>query len=51
MFRLSMTYEAVDALATIDAQYQEHCRAARDIAETFLDAKRVLEAVLNHALK
>jgi hypothetical protein len=50
MFRFSTLSEAVDALATINANYEKHCRAAREIAETY-EAKPILECLLNSALK
>ncbi len=50
MFRFSTMEEAVDALATINRDYEPHCRAARAIAEAYFDAKRVMRAILNIAL-
>ena len=50
MFRFSTLSEAVDALTTINANYEKHCRAAREIAETH-EAKPILECLLNSALK
>jgi hypothetical protein len=50
MFRFSTLSEAVDALMTINANYEKHCRAAREIAETY-EAKPILECLLNSALK
>ena len=50
LFRFSTLKEAVEAFAIINHDYENHCRAAREIAETFFDAKRVLEKVLNDAL-
>jgi hypothetical protein len=47
MFRFSTVEEAAEALATIDADYERHCRAARAIAETFFDARLVLSEILN----
>jgi len=51
LFRFSTLREAADALATINADYERHCRSAREIAETYFDAKQVLEGILNVALK
>src|SRR5574341_621473 len=45
MFRFSTLEEAADALATINADYERHCRAAREIAEAYFDAKQVLERI------
>jgi hypothetical protein len=47
MFRFSTIDEAAEALATIDAHYERHCRAAREIAEAFFDAQTVLSDTLN----
>jgi hypothetical protein len=49
MFRFSTVEEAADALATIDADYERHCRAARAVAEAFFDARLVLSEILNLA--
>jgi hypothetical protein len=51
MFRFSTLREAVEALATINADYERHCRAAREIAAAYFDARQVLERILNVALK
>ncbi len=50
MFRFSTLQEAADALASINADYERHCRAAREIAEAYFDARQVLERILNFAL-
>ena len=50
MFRFTSRPEAVEALESIASDYARHCRAARDIAETHFDARRVLETALNAAL-
>lgn len=47
LFRFSTTEEAAEALATIDADYERHCHAARAIAEAYFDAPVVLREVLN----
>ena len=39
--------EAADALASVDADYERHCRAAREIAEACFDAKQVVATMLN----
>jgi hypothetical protein len=38
--------EAVAGVATIDREYPAHCRAARELAEEFLDYRKVLPAML-----
>ncbi len=50
MFRFATLGEAVDALATINRDYERHCRAARAMAEAYFDARQVLRAILNVAL-
>ncbi len=50
MFRFSTLDEAVSALDAINADYERHCRAARDIAEANFDSRRVAERILNSAL-
>ncbi len=50
MFRFSSVDEAARALDAINSDYGRHCRAARDLAETQFDAKRILERVLNTTL-
>ena len=50
MFRFSTLKEAADALDAINADYERHCRAARKLAETYFDAKNVIEKIASHAL-
>ena len=50
MFRFTSLTEAAQALEGINSDYPRHCRAAREIAETHFDARRVLETALNGAL-
>jgi hypothetical protein len=50
MFRFSSHEEAIQAFATINANYKQHCHSAREIAEAFFDAKPILTRVLNTAL-
>jgi hypothetical protein len=50
IFRFLTLNEAADALDTINADYERHCRAAREIAESFFDARQVLERILSSAL-
>lgn len=49
MFRFSSLTEAVDALATVNADYERHRRAARELAETYCDARLICERILNLA--
>jgi hypothetical protein len=50
MFRFSTMEEAVEAFASIRAGYARQSRAARELAESYFDAKVGLQKVLNHAL-
>ena len=50
MFRFSTIDEAVDAFATINADYDRHRRAARNIAEAYFDARQICEQILNLAI-
>jgi hypothetical protein len=50
VFRFSAPAEAAAAFDTINADYERHCRVARQIAESYFDARRSLEMLLNIAL-
>src|SRR6266566_6731981 len=50
MFRFSTLQQAVDALKTINIDYRLHSQAARQIAETHFDAKKVVSEILSHVL-
>jgi hypothetical protein len=50
MFRFSSLEEAAEALAHVNEGYERQCRAAREIAETHFDSKRVLANILDAAL-
>ena len=50
LFRFTSVEQAVAGLDEINRDYTRHCRAARDIAETYFDAERVLEPALNAVL-
>ena len=49
-FRFATLGEAADALDAVNADYEGQCRAARQIAETFFDAKQIARDILDHAL-
>jgi hypothetical protein len=49
LLRFSTLDEAAEALATIEADYRRHCRAARTLAETYFDAQTVLADILTIA--
>jgi hypothetical protein len=50
LFRFETVDEAASALDAVNTDYEGHCRAAREIAESWFDARRVLERVLNASL-
>jgi len=51
LFRFSTLGEAADAFAAVNTNYEQHSRAARQLAETYFDAKHVLERILSCALQ
>jgi hypothetical protein len=51
MFRFSTLQEAADALAAINADYERHSRAAREIAEAYFDARQIVGRILSVALQ
>jgi hypothetical protein len=50
MFRFSTPRQAAAAFATINSDYEHHCRAARELAETHFDAKQIAAKILSRAL-
>lgn len=50
MFRFSSMDEAVDSLARMNADYERHCRAARELAESYFDGCQTLAGMLDAAL-
>jgi hypothetical protein len=50
ILRFSTADEAAAALAAVNADYERHCRSAREIAETYFDARQTAERILNVAL-
>jgi len=50
LFRFSTLDEAAAAFDAINTDYPRHCRAAREIAVAYFDAKQVLTQVLSEAL-
>ncbi len=50
LYRFSTVEEAAAALETVNVDYERQRRAARNIAETYFDARQILETVLNAAL-
>ena len=50
LFRFSTIDDAVQAFETINASYEENCRAARKIAEEYFDARKAVATILQTAL-
>jgi len=50
LFRFSTLEEASAALEAVNADYPRHCRAARALAETHFDARKVIARILAVAL-
>ncbi len=48
MFRFSTLAEAAESFSVINSDYKKHCKAAREIAETYFDAKRITAIILNY---
>ena len=51
LFRFRTLEQAAAAFDAINSDYERHCRAAREIATTQFDARRVLARVLTEALR
>jgi hypothetical protein len=50
LFRFMTLDDAIGGLEAVNADYQRHCRAAREIAEAHFDAKHVVAQILNETL-
>ena len=50
IFRFRSLDEAARALRAVEADYAQHCRSARALAEEYFDGRRVVSRVLEHAL-
>jgi hypothetical protein len=50
LFRFRNLEEATRALATVESNYERHCRLARELAEEYFDAQKVIGRVLEQAL-
>ena len=51
LFRFRTVEDAVAAFEAVNLDYERHCRAARELAVTWFDARRVLEYILNSTLQ
>lgn len=49
LLTFSNAEEALDGLASVDADYEKHARAARDLAQDHFDSSRVLEELIEMA--
>ena len=50
LFRFTTLEEAAGALEAVNADYERHCRAAREIAGSCFDAEQVVARILNETL-
>jgi hypothetical protein len=50
LLHFSTPAEAAEALAAVNADYERHCRAARELAETYFDARQTVARILDVAL-
>lgn len=46
----SSPHEARDHVVEVDSNYEEHCRAARELVEEYFDSRRVLHDLVDYAL-
>jgi hypothetical protein len=46
LFRFRSIEEAVRALGTVESDYERQCRFARQLAEEYFDARKVVGSVL-----
>jgi hypothetical protein len=50
LFSFRTMEDVLTALDAIESDYPRHCRAARQIAEEYFDARKVIRGVLNQAV-
>ena len=43
--------EALTQLVEVDANYEKHCEAARDIAEAHFDSQKVIDSLISRAME
>jgi len=48
MFRFSTIEEAAESFTVINSDYEKNCRTARDIAESYFDAKMITAKILDY---
>ncbi len=50
ILRFTTLEQAADALGSVAADYDEHCSAAREVAETYFDARKIAALILEASL-
>jgi hypothetical protein len=50
MFRFNTMDDVLSAIDAMNSDYRKHCMAARELAETYFDAEKVLTSVLDIAV-
>jgi len=50
LFRFTTPKQAAAAFETINADYEGHCQAARELAETHFNAGKIVGKIIDHAL-
>jgi hypothetical protein len=50
LFRFRTLADAMEALTAINGDYERHCRAARDIAESYFDGEEIVAQILHDTL-
>jgi hypothetical protein len=50
LFRFATIEEAIGGLEAVNADYERHCRAARDVAEAYFDGEQIVAQILNETL-
>lgn len=51
IIEFSSAAEAAAALAAVNADYERHCRSARELAEAYFDARQTAERILDAGLR
>ncbi len=51
LLAFSSPEEAIEALQAVEARYEHHARAAREIAEQYFDSRRVLTSLIETAMR
>ena len=50
LFRFTTVEEAAAAIESVNTHYERHCRAAREIAETYFNAEQIVARLLDETL-